>query len=83
MNPSVFHTRFLCHHARLNSFASRHRTRRLVGVIISCDHTTDFYLGNSIYLGQIHQKSPEVDSSRVLFYLGEKFWKGHTTDIGS
>ena len=32
--PSVFHTRFLCHHARLNSLASRHRKRRLVGVII-------------------------------------------------
>ena len=34
MNPSVFHTRFLCHHARLNSLASRHGKRRLVGVII-------------------------------------------------
>ena len=33
--------------------------------------------------GQIHQKSPKVNSSRVLFYLGEKFWEGHTTDIGS
>ena len=34
-------------------------------------------------LGQIHQKAPEVNSSRVLFYLGEKYWEGHTTDIGS
>ena len=25
----------------------------------------------------------EVNSSRVLFYLGKKFWEGHTTDIGS
>ena len=24
-----------------------------------------------IYLGQIHQKSPEVNSSRVLFYVGK------------
>ena len=24
-----------------------------------------------------------VNSSRVLFYLGKKFWEGHTTDIGS
>ena len=38
---------------------------------------------NPIYLGQIHQKSLEVNSSRVLFYLGKKFWEGHTTDIGS
>ena len=30
----------------------------------------------------IHQKSPEVISSRVLFYLGENVWEGHTTDIG-
>ena len=36
----------------------------------------------AIYLGQIHQKSPEVNSSRVLFYLGEKFWEGYATDIG-
>ena len=36
-----------------------------------------------IYLGQIHQKFPKVNSSRVLFYLGKKFWEGHTTDIGS
>ena len=35
------------------------------------------------YLGHIHQKSPEVNSSRVLFYIGEKFWEGHTTDIGT
>ena len=42
----------------------------------SCGHTTDFYLG------QIHQKSPKVNSSRVLFYLSEKFWEGHTTDNG-
>ena len=27
-----------------------------------------------IYLGQIPQKSPEVDSSRVLFYIGKNFW---------
>ena len=33
MNPSVFHTRFLCLHARLNSLASRHGKQRL-GVII-------------------------------------------------
>ena len=33
-------------------------------------------------LGQIHQKSPVVKSSRVLFYLGEKFLGGQTTDIG-
>ena len=25
----------------------------------------------------------EVNSSQVLFYLGKKFWEGHTTDIGS
>ena len=24
-----------------------------------------------------------VNSSRVLFYLGKKFWEGHTTDIDS
>ena len=35
-----------------------------------------------IYIGQIHQKSPEVNSSQVLFYLGKKLWEGHTTDIG-
>ena len=28
-----------------------------------------------IYLGQIHQKSPEVNSSRVLFYLGKNSGK--------
>ena len=44
-------------------------------MINSCGHTADFYLGKSD-LGQIHQKSPEVNSSRVLFYLGEKFWEG-------
>ena len=27
-----------------------------------------------IYLGQIPQKSPEVDSSGVLFYIGKNFW---------
>ena len=32
------------------------------------------------HLGQIHQKSPEVNSARVLFYLGKKFWEGDTTD---
>ena len=36
-----------------------------------------------IYLGQIHQEFPEVNSSRVLVYLGNKFWECHTTDIGS
>ena len=36
-----------------------------------------------IYLVQIHQKFPEVNSSRVLFYIGKKFWEGHTTDISS
>ena len=36
---------------------------------ISCGRTTDFYLG------QIHQKSPEVNSSRVLFYLGKNSGK--------
>ena len=35
-----------------------------------------------IYIGQIHQKSPEVNSSQVLFYLGKKLWEGHTTDVG-
>ena len=35
------------------------------------------------YLGQIHRKSPELNSSRVLFYLGEKFSEGYTPDIGS
>ena len=47
---------------------------------------TDFYLGKTDlprYLGQIHQKFLEVNSSRVLFYLGKKFWEGHTTDISS
>ena len=42
-----------------------------------------FTLVKQIYLGQIHQKFPVVNSSRVLFYLGKKFWEGHTTDIGS
>ena len=42
-----------------------------------------FTLVKQIYLGQIHQKFPVVHSSRVLFYLGKKFWKGHTTVIGS
>ena len=36
-----------------------------------------------IYLGQIHQKSPKLNSPQVLFYLGKKFWEGHITDIGS
>ena len=36
-----------------------------------------------IYLGQTHQKSSEVNSSRGLFYIGKKFWEGHTSDIGS
>ena len=26
---------------------------------------------------------PEVNSSRVLFYLGKKSWECHTSDIGS
>ena len=42
---------------------------------ISCGHTTDFYLVKTIYLGQIRQKSPEVNSSRVLFYLGKNSGK--------
>ena len=38
-----------------------------------------------IYLGQIHQKSSELNSSQGLFYnyLGKKFWESRTTDIGS
>ena len=51
-------------------------------VHISCGHTKDFYQVKAIYLGQIHHKSHEVNSSRVLFYQGEIFWEGHTTDIG-
>ena len=42
-----------------------------------------FTWAKPIYLGQIHQSSPEVNSSGILFYLGKKFWEGHTTDIGS
>ena len=42
-----------------------------------------FTWAKPIYLGQIHQSSPEVNSARILFYLGKKFWEGHTTDIGS
>ena len=42
-----------------------------------------FTLVKQIYLGKIHQKFPVVNSSRVLFYLGKKFWEGHTTVIGS
>ena len=42
-----------------------------------------FTLVKPICLGQIHQKSPKINWSRVLFYLGKKFWEGHTTDIGS
>ena len=34
-----------------------------------------FTLVKPIYLGQIHQKSPEVNSSRVLFYLGKNSGK--------
>ena len=37
-----------------------------------------------IYLGQIRQKFPEVNSSWVSFYLGvKKFWEGRTTEIDS
>ena len=35
----------------------------------------------TIYLGQIHQKLPEVNLSRVLFSPGKKIRKGHTTEI--
>ena len=42
-----------------------------------------FTLVKQIYLGQIHRKFPVVNSSRVLFYLGKKFWEGHTTVITS
>ena len=42
-----------------------------------------FTLVKQIYLGQIHQKFPVVNLSRVLFYLGKKFWQGHTTVISS
>ena len=41
----------------------------------SCGHTTDFYLGKTDLPRQIHQKSPEVNSSRVLFYLGKNSGK--------
>ena len=33
------------------------------------------FLVKPIYLGQIHQKSPEVNSSWVLFYLGKNSGK--------
>lgn len=37
-----------------------------------------------IYLGQIRQKFPEVNSSCVSFYLGvKKFGEGRTTEIDS
>ena len=37
-----------------------------------------------IYLGQIRQKFPEVNSSWVSFYLGvKKFGEGRTTEIDS
>ena len=31
---------------------------------------------------QIRQNPPEVNSSRILFYLRKKSCEGHTTDIG-
>ena len=62
---------------------TRGNTNLLASCHISCGYTTDLTQVKKIYLGQIHQKFPEVNSSRVLFYLGKKFWEGHTTDIGS
>ena len=50
---------------------------------ISCGHTTDFHLGKSNLPREVHQKSPKINSSRVLFYPGEKFYEGHTTAQGA
>ena len=41
------------------------------------DHTADFYHEGKIDLPTT--KLSEVNSSRVLLYLGEKVLKGHTT----
>ena len=44
------------------------------------------YVGKTdLPTGQIHHRSPEVNSSQSGFFLPtvKKFWEGHTTDIGS
>ena len=51
---------------------------------VSRDHTTHFYLGkNDLPRANIHQKFPEVNSSRVSFPPGKKIRKGHTTEINT
>ena len=67
----------------LTNGASREQYNKMFlarSVNISCGHTTDFYLvGKTDLPGKIQKNSPEVNSSRVLFYLGKKSWEGHTT----
>ena len=53
------------------------RTKRILAVVT----LQTFTEGKTIYLGQIHQKLPEVNLSGVLFPSGKKIRKGHTTDI--
>ena len=57
-----------------------------VFLAISCGHTTDFYLGKTDLPRANSSKSPEVNSSRVLFYPGVEgrgdlgiFWVGMCT----
>ena len=49
--------------------------RNLSSVDISCGHTTDFYLGKTDLPRANSSKSPEVNSSRVLFYRGKNSGK--------
>ena len=49
----------------------------------SCGHTTDFHLGKSDLPRANSSKNSRGKFISGLFYLGEKFWEGHTTDIGS
>ena len=52
-------------------------------IIIAVVTPRTFIQVKPIYLGQIHQKFPELNTSRVLFYFGKNIWEGHTTDISS
>ena len=76
LSSCLFFLRFFAH------FASQ-KTLDISKFLLAVVTLQTFTKVKAIYLGQIHQKPPEVNSSRVLFYLGEKFWEGHITDIGS
>ena len=64
-------------HHRISSTESK--VRAILHVAVATLHTLP--RERMIYWGQIPQKLPKVNLSRVSFSPGKKIWKGHTTEI--